>query len=89
MLDNNKVLSKNTVKTFFVWRRLLPLIDTNFYFGFRPEIKLRSMLNFFEPIMICLEKLRLQLNFFGSAHFNQNNTDIRKVEDNKITKNSK
>ena len=37
----------------------------------------------------CLEKSKLMLNFFKSVYFNQNNTNIEKVEDNKATKNSK
>ena len=55
----------------------------------RPKIESKSTLNSFELTMTCLEKSKLPLNHFGLAHFDQNNTDIEKVQNNKTIKNSK
>lgn len=39
MLNNNKTLSKDAAKIFFVWEKLLPAIDADFYFSSRLENK--------------------------------------------------
>ena len=55
----------------------------------KPEMKSKSTPNSFKPTIICLKKLKLLLNSFGSAHFDQNSTDIQKVKSNKDVKNGK
>ena len=59
------MLDENTIKIFFIWEKLLPITDTDFYLDFRIEIKLKTILilNLFELILTCLEKFILFLNF--------------------------
>ena len=54
---------------YFSFKSKITIIDVNS----RPEIKSWLMLYLFELTMTCLKKLKLPLNFFGSAYSDQKN----------------